>query len=153
MPIGSRVWRHEPLWDEATHLSLVKELERRRERDQHFAVKFHLSGLLSCSEYRQKLHRHSFGPPGRRWKIFTCDTGVKHIRLPYEEGIDLVARELVKQLSEKEIDGHPPGKDSDQTQAALDELTQQRKRVQSGFRAGIYAETEAATKNFMHHKE
>ena len=136
--------KHEPLWDEATHLVLVKELERRREKDQHFAVKFPLSGLLSCSECRKKLHRHAFGVPPHRRKIFTCDTGPVHVRIPYEEMLDLVAQELVKQLSEQELDENQAGRDTDQTQASLDELAVQRKRVQSGHRAGIYTEAEAA---------
>ena len=136
--------KHEPLWDEATHRALVEELERRRERDQYFAVKFPLSGLLSCSVCRQKLHRHSHGVPPRRWKVFTCDKAPTHIKLRYEDAIDLVARELVKQLSDHDIDENQPASDTDQTQASLDELALQRKRIQAGFKAGIYTEAEAA---------
>ena len=50
----------------------------------------------------------------------------------------------MKQLSDHDIDENQPASDTDQTQASLDELALQRKRIQAGFKAGIYTEAEAA---------
>jgi hypothetical protein len=141
--------RHQPLWDEATHRTLVSELERRREIHKTYAVRFPLSGLLTCSVCRKKLHRRNHGQHGTRrgrWKVLSCAVGPAHVILPYEEGIDLIARELAIQL--KEHQAQPvESRQRDlihHYEATLDELAKQRKRIQDGYKAGLYTQVEAA---------
>ncbi len=135
--------RHEPLWDAATHRAIVQELERRFTTNQYFASRFALSGLLTCSECRLKLHRRSHGH-APRWKVWSCKVGPAHVILPYEELVDLVAQELVIQLQQQEDTSTEPQEDVDQTEAAKAALNKERKRVQDGYKSGIYSDAEAS---------
>lgn len=132
--------QHESLWDEGTHRLLVKELERRYETSKYYAARYPLSGLLTCSECGQRLHRHGHGSGRTRRRVFSCKKGSSHIILPYEEAIDLVSTELVRQLRE-EPSAAPADADRRDERKKLEG---ERKQIQSGFRAGIYTESEAA---------
>lgn len=134
---------HEPLWDEATHRTIVKEFERRYATSKNYSNRFPLSGLLTCSECRRKLYRRTHGHGLTARKVFSCAVGPADIILPYEEVIDLVAQELIVQLSAQPDASLDASADPDHTQAAIDALEEERKRIQSGFRSGIYKEAEA----------
>lgn len=142
--------KHEPLWDEATHRAIVYELDRRRETHRNYAVRFPLSGLLTCSECRGKLHRRSNGHGASRRKVLSCAVGISHISISYEDGLDLVIDALSERLA------HQPTEDAeaeitneiDHAQATLEDLTKRRKLIQNAYESGsgIYNQAEAAEK-------
>jgi hypothetical protein len=137
--------KHKPLWDAATHRALVKELDRRYQKNQYFAVRFALSGLLHCSECGKKLYRRSHGHGTRRWKVLSCEKGRSHLIIRYDEVVDLVAQELVKQLSEQVV-STDPAEDVPGQAAVLEELAKRRRRIQEGYEGGLYTQAEAAQK-------
>lgn len=140
--------KHEPLWDEARHRAIVYELDRRRQANKYYAVRFPLSGLLACSECKGKLHRRSNGHGKTRRKVLSCAVGMSHIMLSYEDGLDLVASELTEKLYAIRIEPVEvqPANSVDPTKTALDELSKRRKRIHIGYESGIYNEAEAAEK-------
>jgi len=140
--------KHERIWDEVRHRAIVYELDRRRETNKYYSARFPLSGLLTCSECRGKLHRRSNGHGARRRKVLSCAVGSSHISLEYEDGLDLVINALSEVLSDQPYqDNGPKAPDViDHTQAALEDLAKLRRRVQVGYESGIYNQVEAAEK-------
>lgn len=139
--------KHECLWDDQTHLLLVHELERRRETHKQNAARFPLSGLLTCSECRRKLHRRTHGHGARRWKVFSCEAGPACTILPYEEVIDLVGKELELQLEAyPRAESKSPDVYITHNEMDLEDLAKRRKRIQEGYENGLYTQLEAAQK-------
>jgi site-specific DNA recombinase len=140
---------HKALWDEATHRSLVREMERRYTTNRHFAARFPLSGLLVCSVCGRKLHRRSHGHAEyQRRKVLSCEAGPAHVIIPYPEGVDLVARHLAEQLQKYKAQPLEDKQEDSQRhyQSAMEDIQKRRKRVQEGFEGGVYTPLEAKAK-------
>jgi DNA invertase Pin-like site-specific DNA recombinase len=135
--------RHEALWDEATYHSILRELERRREQNLRSAVRFPLSGLLTCSVCGQKLNRRSHGSGRGRHKVFRCRRSPAHVTIRYEDGLRLVGEELRSRL--KDLLVNPPTKrQPDNLEPGLKDAVARRRRVQEGYETGLYSDAEAA---------
>ncbi len=135
--------KHEPLWDDATHRAILRELERRRKANQNFAARFPLSGLLWCSECKRKIHRRTHGFGYGRRKVFSCAAAPSHVIIPYDEGLDLVAHEITRQLADYAQHPKDIPEDIDTSQAALAQLERDRRRIQDGYKKGIFSDAEA----------
>lgn len=136
--------KHPTLWDDAMHHSILRELERRHERNAGFALRFPLSGLLFCSVCDQKLHRRSYGAPGKRRSMFCCRYTPIHTRVPYEETLKTVAYALFEALKEQQAQPASVSEDpAVHIQSALNELALRRKRIQNGYETGLYTGPEA----------
>lgn len=136
--------KHQALWDLGTHRAIIKELELRYQTSKHYAARFPLSGLLRCSECGKKLHRRSHGHGKGRWKVFTCEMGPSHVILPYDQGVDLIATELTKQIKEHLANPNGSAPHPDLAQSDVDELRRQRQRIQDDYKNEIYSKAEAA---------
>lgn len=136
---------HQPLWDEDTHRAILRELDLRRERNLRSALRFPLSGLLTCSVCGQKLHRRSNSSGRGRRKVLTCRNAPAHVILAYDDGVRIVGNALLEALKEEAL--HPRETHDDSIphlRLALDEMAALRKRIQSGYESGIYTSLEAS---------
>lgn len=145
---------HQPLWDEDTHRAILSELDRRRQTNQRFGVRFPLSGLLYCSVCHRKLHRRTHGWHSGRRKVLSCQAAPSHVILPYDQVIPQIAAALQNELTRHQLqwrqgatakpDESPNGASAPQN--SLAELEKKRRRIQEGYEAGIYTAPQAAQK-------
>jgi hypothetical protein len=146
IPVPPSQWvsgegQHQALYDEATYLAILNESERRetlRSRGQVYA----LTGLLTCSICGSRLHRH--GKLGTPYPVdLSCPE--KHLNIYYDLALQIVSRELVKQLQ-----AIPPAKQPEsllaQYHARNSLLLEQRQQIQDGYEARLYTLREAQTK-------
>lgn len=138
--------KHHALWPESMYYRITSELERRRLRNVHYALRFPLSGLLTCSVCGKKLHRRTHGAAGGRRKMFSCRYGPAHVIMPYEQAVErvgLALRDAIREKRAAPAAGAPDGQ-AETVQAALDELAGRRKRILDGHESGVYTDVEAA---------
>ena len=140
--------KHVPLWDDTTHRAILAELDRRRQTNQSFGVRFPLSGLLYCSVCKQKLHRRTHGWHSGRRKVLSCQAAPAHVILPYDHFLPQIADAIQDQLIQRQL--HTPQAAQEDApkriQSSITKLDKTRKRIQQGYEAGIYTAPEAAAK-------
>lgn len=124
----------------------MHELERRHETHRNYSVRFPFSGLLVCSECKQKLHRRLNGnsKTGRRL-VLACAEGQSHITVDYEDLVRRVSTDLQRQLEQVNTDPKKePAEVVDQDEHLIEDLRRRRKQVQEDRQVGIYTQAEAA---------
>lgn len=138
--------RHTPIFTQAEHEEMVAEIERRDEIKRRSNVGFVFAGLLRCAVCGERARPHKFGSKGKYKDVITCRTyGAKHIRYDYDDFIDKVAREIQKELERVQLGEEIETEDkSELIRRAIDENKKQRARIQSGHKAGVYSDQEAA---------
>lgn len=136
---------HVPLWDEETHIAIVGELERRREMNQRYIVRYPISGLLFCAVCGQVLHRQNYGYHPR-YRVLACKRGKSHVILRYDKAVKLVAEKFAEKI--QSLQRHEPPvlqvDHSKQFQDAIETMGRRRKKIQEGFEGGIYTKPEAS---------
>lgn len=132
--------QHTPLWDASVHRAILDEYQRRIQMRRHHVVKYPFSGLTVCAICDGKISRH-----GSRYKYLACSTSSKHWHMNYAEAEDLLARALVQQLKEYQL--NPPASiNTADIEAQLKEQTALRARIQAGYEGGLYSMSEAMRK-------
>lgn len=133
--------KHEPLWDEATHIRLVNETERRRSgkmRNRKYAI----SGLLRCAVCGQGLYRHG-KVDGKYENFLSCKLGKAHVIIPYSVAHRKIASTLAKELRWRQA--NPPDHNDmiSQLERELVAQNEKRKLVQDGYEKKLYNDVEA----------
>jgi hypothetical protein len=140
--------KHKALWDDATHRSIMREIDRRYESTRNYAARFPYSGLLICGTCGQKIHRRNNGSTknGRR-RVLSCAIGESHISIDYNDGVEMISKELERQFSQPEESPSPTPvieePTADQTELLLADLKRRRKQIQEDRQVGIYTQVEA----------
>jgi DNA invertase Pin-like site-specific DNA recombinase len=136
--------KHEPLWDEATHLQIIDELSRRYEIHKRAARRFPLSGLLTCSVCGQKLHRRMDGWV-RHDYVFACATGPAHVIIPYNDGIEQVSEHLAASIRQRDdLQLAPPVAAAPDPSRKIEQLKARRRKIQEGYEKDLYTAAEAS---------
>lgn len=134
--------QHEPLWDAATHLRILDEMERRYTTHKKSALRYPLSGLLTCAVCRQKIHRRKDGGTHRHI-VLACDTGPSHVHIRYDDIFPIVGQRLAEAVQARAVDPAPAAGAGPPSRRLLDELQSRRRRIQSGFEKQLYTADEA----------
>jgi hypothetical protein len=140
--------KHTPIFTPAEHDEIVAEIDRREELKRRSNVGFVFSGLLRCAVCGDRARRHKFGSRDRYRDVIVCRSqGAHHVRYDYSDFMLKVTEIMQNELSrtEREEDGFQDADKSDAIRCSIEEQTKQRARVQSGHKAGVYTDQEAAT--------
>lgn len=135
---------HEPLWDEDTYLAIQNEYARRATLKNYSKVVYPLAGVLRCSVCEQKLIRRRVGRGGQLVPGLGCKHGESHIRLEYDQAIQLVGDALQKEIHDRAYNPVSKEEEEKRLQTKLDELKDERASVQEGYRAKVYNAAEAS---------
>lgn len=136
---------HVPLWDEKTLLDIQNEFARRMGLKNYAKTVYPLAGLLRCTVCRQKLIRRQIGQHGKIIMGLGCKHGESHVRIPYDEAVQRLAHKLKEGLHETQTSALNPEEEAARLRSKLDDLKEQRRTIQEGFKLKIFSGEEAAT--------
>jgi hypothetical protein len=124
---------HESLWSWDTHLKILAELARRRERPRMKKNDYNFTSLIACSECDGRL-RIGYSSTRPNYKYWYCPDG--HVTISARQANKQVAAELRRLYQDRERGGQPMDEPKDFTQRKLQQIAFEVKRLEQAYYQG-----------------
>jgi hypothetical protein len=131
--------QHQPVYDEATYLDILNELDRRSAQRTRTSV-YALSGLLTCAQCGERLHRHG----KLLYPVYLdCGSGLAHVQIEYRLALKLVSQKVTSALQKLQDEPFSDLQATESLTAEIRQLEADRTLMQEGYAARIYTQAEA----------